>query len=159
MRIKGKPSELEARRLRAAKLLRGGKGVNEVARLVGASSSSVSRWKAALSRHGEKGLASKPHPGRKPRLGRAQKRRLASMLVRGAVAAGYPNDLWTCQRVTDLIGRTFGVSFHPDHVWKILRSLGFTSQKPEARARERDEEAIQRWRRKDWPRIKKRPGG
>ena len=159
MRIKGTPAELEARRRRAAKLLRQGKGVNEVARIVGASSSSVSRWKTTLRKRGEDGLNAKPHPGRKPCLNKAQKRRLVTLLKRGAPAVGYPNDLWTCRRVADLIGRTFGVWYHHAHVWKILRSLGFTAQKPEARARERDEEAIERWRSKDWPRIKEKRGG
>lgn len=159
MRIKGTPAELEARRRRAAILLGRGKGVNEVARIVGASSSSVSRWKTRLRRRGPDGLKAKPHPGREPGLSRADKRRLVALLTKGAVAAGYPNDLWTCRRVADLIGRTFGVWYHPDHVWKILHALGWSAQKPEARARERDERAIERWRTEDWPRIKKKRGG
>ena len=159
MRPKGTPAELEARRRRAAELLGRGKGVNEVARLVGASSSSVSGWKRTLARRGPDGLAAKPHPGRKPGLSTRDKRRLVSLLKKGAVAAGYPNDLWTCQRVADLIGRSFGVWYHPDHVWKILRGLGWSAQKPEPRARERDEVAIERWRKKRWPRIKKTRGG
>jgi len=158
MRIKGTPAELEARRRRAAALLGRGKGVNEVARLVGASSSSVSRWKTALRRRGPDGLKAKPHPGRKPRLNKVQKRSLVARLKKGALAAGYPNDLWTCRRVADLIGRTFGVWYDPDHVWKILHALGWSPQKPEARARERDEKAIERWRKKDWSRIKKTRG-
>jgi transposase len=158
MRIKGTSAELETRRRRAARLLGQGKGVNEVARMVGASSSSVSRWKTALRKRGEAGLRAKPHPGRKPRLNQSQKRRLATLLLRGAVAAGYVTELWTCRRVTDLIGKTFGVWYHPDHVWKILDGLGFSAQKPEARARERDEQAIARWRKKDWPRLKKTRG-
>ena len=158
MRPKGTPAELEARRRRAAALLGRGKGVNEVARLVGASSSSVSGWKRTLLRRGPDGLKAKPHPGRKPGLTRADKRRLVSLLRRGALAAGYPNDLWTCRRVADLIGGAFGLWYHRDHVWKILHALGWSPQKPEARARERDEAAIERWRKKDWPRIKKTRG-
>ena len=158
MRIKGTPAELGARRRRAAELLGRGKGVNEVARLVGASSSSVSRWKTVLRRRGPDGLAAKPHPGRKPGLSKRDKRRLVSLLKKGAVAAGYENDLWTCRRVADLIGRTFGVWYDPDHVWKILHALGWSSQKPEARARERDDAAVERWRTRAWPRIKKTRG-
>lgn len=158
MRIKGTPAELEARRRRAAELLGRGKGVNEVARLVGASSSSISRWKTALRGRGPDGLKSRPQPGRRPRLSRADKRRLVSLLKRGAVAAGYPNDLWTCRRVADLIGRTFNVWYDPDHVWKVLHALGWSAQKPEARARERDEAAIERWRKRAWPRIKAKRG-
>lgn len=159
MRIKGTPAELEARRRLAAELLGQGKGVNEVARAVGASSSSVSRWKTALRKRGPDGLKAKPHPGRKPGLSKADKRRLVSRLKKGALAAGYPNDLWTCRRVADLIGKTFNVWYDPDHVWKILHALGWSSQKPEHRARERDETAIARWRKRAWPRIKKTRGG
>lgn len=159
MRIKGTPAELEARRRRAAELLGRGKGVNEVARLIGAASSSVSRWKKAWRRRGADGLRAKPHPGPKPRLDKARKRRLVAALKRGAVAAGYDSDLWTCRRVRDLIGKTDGVWYDFNHVGRILHALGFSVQKPEARARERDEAAIERWRRKDWPRIKKTRGG
>lgn len=156
MRSKGTPAELEARRLRAAVLLGQGKGTNQVARLVGIAPSTVSKWKKRLRRGGAKGLKAKPHPGPRPRLNKSQKRSLVSLLTKGALAAGYPNDLWTCKRVTDLIGRTFGVWYDPDHVWKILHALGWSAQKPEARARERDEKAVERWRTRDWPRIKKR---
>ena len=159
MRIKGTPAELEARRLRAARLLRQGKGVNEVARIIGCSTGSVDRWKKALRKHGVDGLKARPHPGPKPRLNSAQKRRLAALLERGAAAAGYDSDLWTCRRVRDLIGHTFGVWYDFNHVGRILHSLGLSVQKPEARARERDERAIARWRETDWPRIEETRGG
>ncbi len=155
MRTKGTPAELEARRLRAAVLLGRGKGTNEVARLLGVTSSCVSKWKKMLRKRGPDGLRAKPLPGRKARLNAAQKRRLVAAIKRGAVAAGYDSDLWTCRRVRDLIGRTFGVWYDLNHVGRILHALGFSVQKPEARARERDEKAIERWRERDWPRIKK----
>lgn len=118
----------------------------------------VDRWKKALKKRGDQGLKAKPHPGPKARLNPTQKRRLVSLLKKGAVAAGYESDLWTCRRVRDLIARTFGVRYDVNHVGRILHSLGFSVQKPEARARERDEKAIERWRKKDWPRIKKTRG-
>lgn len=159
MRTKGTPAELEARRLRAAELLGRGKGTNEVARLLGVTSSCVSKWKKALRKRGPEGLRAKPLPGRKSRLSTAQKRRLVAAIKRGAAAAGHDSDLWTCRRVRDLIGNTFGVWYDFNHVGRILHALGFSVQKPEARARERDEEAIARWRKKDWPRLKKTRGG
>jgi transposase len=156
MRTKGTPAELEARRLRAAELLGQGKGTDEVARLVGVTPSCVSKWRKALRRRGLDGLKARPHPGPKPRLNGSQKRSLVALLKKGAVAAGYPNDLWTCRRVRDLIGKALNVWYDPDHVWRILHGLGSSAQKPEARARERDEAAITRWRKRDWPRIKER---
>ena len=60
-------------------------------------------------------------------------------------------------RVAEVIAVHFGVQYHPGHVWKILQSMGWSCQKPERRARERDEKAIATWRQQDWPRIKKSP--
>lgn len=127
--------------------------------MVGASSSSVSRWKTALRKRGDAGLKARPNSGRPPLLSKADKGHLVVLLKRGAIAAGHPNDLWTCRRVAGLIGKTFNVWYDPDHVWRILDALGWSSQKPEARARERDEKNIASWRKKEWPRIKKRRGG
>lgn len=158
MRTKGSPAELEARRLRAAALLGQGLGSSEVARRVGVTASCVSKWKKAMRRRGPDALRARPHPGPKARLSAAQKRRLVGVLKRGAVAAGFDSELWTCRRVRDLIGKTEGVWYDLNHVGRILHALGFSVQKPEARARERDEAAIARWRTRDWPRLKKTRG-
>jgi transposase len=112
-----------------------------------------------LRRRGTAGLRARPQPGRTPRLNWSQKRRLVAALKRGAVAAGFDSDLWTCRRVRDHIGKAFGVWYDFNHVGRILHTLGFSVQKPESRARERDERAIARWRTRDWPRIKKTRGG
>jgi transposase len=145
----------EARRLLAANLFRQHYRGSEIARLLRVAKSSVSRWKKAWQSGGTQALATKPHPGPRPRLSMAQKKRLVKLLLRGARQAGYDNDLWTCPRVAQVIQREFGVSYHPGWVWQILRDLGWSCQKPEPRARERDEAAIRRWRESDWPRIKK----
>ena len=148
---------MEARRLRAAKLLAKGESLSEVARVVGSSPSSVHRWKEVIRKRGIEGLKSKPHPGRKPWLSRSQKKRLVKILLRGPRASGYLTDLWTCKRVAEVIERTFGVKYNTNYVWFVLRSLGWTCQKPERQARERDEKVIRMWRERDWPRIKKSP--
>ncbi|RMD66973.1 IS630 family transposase [Candidatus Parcubacteria bacterium] len=159
MRPKGSAEALEMRRRIAAKLLQEGKGIREVARLVGASPSSVVRWKRALEEGGLEALKAKPHPGRPPRLTAEQKRELADILRKGPLAAGFPTDLWTLKRVALVIERRFGVKYHPGHVWRILRGMGWSAQKPERRARERDEAAIRHWREAIWPQVKKSPGG
>jgi transposase len=91
-----------------------------------------------------------------PRLTDRQREKLVRVLKRGARKNGYATELWTLARVAEVIEKHFGVSYHPGHVWRVLRSLGWTNQKPERRARERDEEAIAAWRAGEWPRIKKR---
>ena len=80
-------------------------------------------------------------------------------LLLGAQAAGFATDLWTCPRVTELIEKQFGVRYHVDHVGRLLHALGWSPQRPERRAAERDEAAIQNWIKSDWPRIKKKRQG
>jgi transposase len=155
MRTKGNAAQLESRRLLAGTLLLEGRGVGEVAQIVAASESSVRRWRQIVRKGGLDGLKAKPHPGPKPRLNEKQKQRLVKILLAGPCKAGYRTDLWTCPRVAKIIAKKFGVTYHPAHVWKILRSLGMTCQKPEQRARERDDAAILQWRKQEWPRIKK----
>lgn len=155
MRTHGSALELEARRRIAGRLLLEGRSVTEVAGLVGASWSAVKRWKVAAEKSGLDGLAAKPHPGKPSRLSSKQREKLVALLRRGPLAAGYETNLWTCPRVAEVIQRTFGVTYHAAHVWKILHGLGWSPQKPERRARERDEHAIGRWRKRDWPRLKK----
>ena len=155
MRTQGSASELEIKRRIAGKLLLRGEKVAEVARLVGVSWSAVKRWKRAVDAGGLDAVAAKPHPGGKCRLTARQKEKLVKVLTQGPLKSGFANELWTCARVTEIIERQFGVSYHVDHVWRLLAQLGWSSQKPEQRARERDEAAIARWRRYKWPRIKK----
>jgi len=156
MRPHGSPAELEARRRRAVALLEKGHGVREVARQIGCSPGSVSRWQADVRMKGPNALNAKPVPGRPHRLTAGQRERLLRILLKGAMAQGYSTDLWTLRRVAEVIARTFGITYHPAHVWKVLRHEGWSCQKPERRARERNEEAIQQWREERWPHIKKR---
>jgi len=156
MRPQGTPQELERRRRRAIQLLEAGGSVSSVARAVGSSVSSVLRWRRLYQAEGAQGLRCRPAPGRPPKLSGRQRARLVRVLRRGPPAAGYHTELWTLKRVADVIEREFGVHYHPCHVWRILDGLGWSCQKPERRARERNDEEIERWRRVRWRHIKKR---
>jgi len=156
MRPSGTPAQLEKRRRAAVQLLRRGRTLSAVARQVHASVSSVFRWWQAYQHEGRRGLRAKPTPGRPPGLSSIQSGKLVQLMVKGPLRAGYRTDLWTLARVAALIDREFGIRYHPGHVWKLLRNLGWSCQKPERRAVERDEAAIARWKYTEWPRIKKR---
>ncbi|MCI0332421.1 MAG: IS630 family transposase [Planctomycetes bacterium] len=158
MRTKGSATELEARR-RAAEYFQERKPLREIARRVRANLSSVKRWKAAWQAGGVNALAAKPHPPRATKLSEKQKRQLVELLLAGPRAAGFRTDQWTCARVAALVRKRFRVQYHPDHLGRILHDLGFSPQKPRQVAREQDPEAVERWRREDWPRIKKKPSG
>ena len=142
MRPVGTAEELQRRRIRAVELVDQGESPEDVARFLGCGRSSVYTW-LKLAREGPGKLAARPHPGRTPRLGAADLKRLEGLLAQGAKAHGWRTDLWTAARVADLIERHFEVRFHPEHVRKVLkRKLNWTSQKPQRRAKERDEAAI-----------------
>lgn len=129
MRPKGSAEKLEARRRLAAAMLGKGRGIREVARTIGAAPSSVKRWKDALEEGGKNALKSKPHTGRPSRLSTKQRQDLLHILKQGPRAANLRADQWTCQRVGTVIRRSFGVKYHPDHVSRILRALGWNSKK------------------------------
>jgi len=146
---------LERRRLQAAQLLGRGLSQAEVARRVGVHRQSVSRWAKQLAEGGKASLKQAGRAGRKPRLSPADLRRVERGLKRGPQALGYATGLWTARRVAKLIEQECGVCYHPGHVWRILRDLGWSVQRPTGRALERDEPAIQRWKEKRWPELKK----
>jgi transposase len=151
MRPKGTPAELERRR-RAVELVEQGESPTVVARILGVLPSSVHRWRRMARK--PHGLEARPVPGPAPRLSAYHLRKLERLLLQGAKKQGWPNDLWTADRVARLIHARLGVSFHPEHVRKILkRRLGWTSQKPRRKARERDDKEVERWRGDELPRI------
>ena len=159
MRLPGSAQVLEARRRRALTLVQQGLSLNAAARRIGCAASSVMRWVRAFRRHGREGLKVRRASGRPPRLSAWQRHLLLKQLLRGPMAHGYPTDLWTTQRIAEVIERRYGVHYHRNHVSRLLAQCGWSCQKPERRARERDEPAIARWRRNTWPRVKKTPYG
>jgi len=157
MRPPGSPKRLEVRRRKAITLLRSGETYQKVAWAVKASVSSVVRWNQAYQRSGKTGLRTRPIPGRPPRLTPFQIATLTKLLVAGAQQAGYATDLWTLRRVADLIKKRFAVHYGLTGARRLLlKRLAWTWQKPKRRAMQRREKVIARWKRADWPDIKKR---
>src|SRR5437763_6664774 len=148
----GTAGELERRRQRAVQAVAGGQPRAAVAAVLGVHPKTVARWVRLARQPG--GLAAKPQPGPAPGLSDAQLRRLEGLLARGAKAHGWPNELWTAARVARLIERRFGRRYHPEHVRKVLkRRLGWTSQKPRRKARERNDKEVARWVGDEFPRV------
>lgn len=113
----------------------------------------VTPWSARLRKIGT--LQATVAPGRPSRLTSSQLEQLRTLLKEGAVQHGFPDETWTTRRVTDVIGRSFDVWYHHDHVRKILHQLGFTPQMPDGRAAERNELRIASWREQTAPALKK----
>lgn len=154
-RYKRDLKEMEQRRRRGMRMLKRGVAQADVARECEVSRQTAWSWARALE--------SDPQAWRRKPLGRpgsmdaAQKRRLSKMLLAGAIANGFPTELWTLARIANLIEREFGHSFSGVHAWRIVRELGFSSQRPTGRAVQRDEAAILQWKTKRWPALKKSP--
>jgi transposase len=159
MRPKGSAQWLEDRRRRALRLLDKGLSLNEAGRRIGCAASSVMRWLRAKQRGGEKALKVRASPGRPRKLTNRQRSQLVRILLLGALAFGYSTEVWTTRRIAEVIRRSFGVRYHPDHVGRLMHKLDWSHQKPERRALERDDKEIERWKRKEWPRVKKTPRG
>lgn len=150
---------LEQRRLKAARWLEQGVHQSEVARRVGVHRQSVSRWARQLEEAGRAGLKRADRAGRKPKLSDADLKRIEQGLKQGPEALGYGTSLWTSQRVGHLIEQECGVRYTATHVWRLLKQLGWSCQRPVGRALERDEESIRRWKKRRWPALKKTLNG
>jgi len=148
---------LKKRRLSAARLFAEGATQADVARRLGVSRVSAMRWYRIWRKSGKDGLGEAKLLGRPSQLGPQQLGRIEAALLKGPQAHGYSTELWTLPRVAAVVEQVSGVRYHPGHVWRVLRGLGWSLQRPTLRARERDEEAIAQWKRHIWPRAKKTP--
>jgi len=155
MRVPGSAEVLEYRRHKALELLDEGRSLNEVGRLLNCAPSSVMRWRDVRQSGGDDALKVKTASGRPPKLTEKQKRSLEKILLKGPLAAGYRTDLWTTARIAEVIERKFGVRYHRDHIGRLMGQMGWSHQKPERRASQRDEDRIADWVKNDWPRVKK----
>ena len=156
---KKRMDEATKKRLRAGRMLLKGKGCAEVALAVGVARQTVYTWKALLDEGGIDALRAVPSRGRPARLDEAQLRGLREAVLQKPSEHGFGTELWTLKRVGVLIKRMYGVEFGQTQIWRILGALGFSVQKPEKRAIERDEDAVRQWKRRTWPALKKKPSG
>jgi transposase len=146
--------EATRKRVRAGRLMLAGKSPAEAARAVGVARQTAYTWKARLDEGGIDVLRAMA-TGRPAQLDSGQIDALRMALLQGPLAHGFGTELWTLKRVRALIERLYGVRFSEVHVWRLLGAMGFSSQRPDRRALERDEAAVLTWKRKTWPALKK----
>ena len=127
----------------------------EIARHLGVTTAAVSKWKKQLIESGAESLRARKATGRPPKLDEVGKQALLKKLEEGAIAAGFSTEQWTQARVKKVIKQEYGVSYHRNYISRLLGDLGWSVQKVDPRAMERDEELIRAWLSRDWPRIKK----
>lgn len=150
---------MEARRMRAADLFaKGGLSKADIARELDVSHQTVSDWHEKWRAGGRAALKSAGRAGRPPKVSPSDLAKVERALERGPKANGYPTDLWTLARVAEVIEEVTGVRYHRGHVWRVLRQMGWSRQRPARRAIERDDKAIEQWINERWPRVKKTLG-
>lgn len=150
-------SEASKKRVKAGRLLLAGKGCAEVALTVGVARQTVYTWKRLLDEGGIDALRAVPERGRPAQLDNEQLAAIRTAILQSPTKHGFGTELWTLKRVGTVIERMHGVRFGQTNVWRILGSLGFSPQKPEKRAIERNEDAVRSWKRSTWPALKKKP--
>ena len=156
MRSQGSAPELERRRELAVARVAVGYPQAQVAAFLGVHPNTVSRWVCTARAQGPGALKAKPTPGRPRKLTARQEKTVLGWIVKPPTHFGFPTDLWTSRRLATLIEQRWGIHFNANYLVEWLRAREHTPQKPAQPARERDEAAIARWRREDWPRLQKK---
>jgi transposase len=158
MKVSGYQKKLERRRQAAVMLVvKEKKATAEVGKEFKVGQRSVQKWVKRYREEGLKGIVATKIPGRPWKLTEKQKERFRKILLSGAQACGFSSDLWTCPRVSRMMAEKFGIQYHVHHIAKLLKSLGWSAQRPQHRAIERDEAKIKHWKRYVWREIKKKP--
>ena len=147
----------ELRRLRAWALHQEGWSGGAIATALGVTPGAVSQWLKRAREGGVQALAHRLPPGPAPKWTAEQKTQLVSLLEQGAEAHGFLGDVWTTKRVAALIQQAFGVRYHPAHMSRLLREIGWSVQKPLRRATQRNEAAITQWWSERWPALQAKP--
>jgi transposase len=147
----------EWRRRRAWDLYKQGWSQKEIAEALGVTQGAVSQWMKVGREQGAEGLRGQIAEGPTPRLSQDQLAQLPVLLARGAEAYGFRGDVWTTERVAELIHKQFGVSYHPAHMSRLLKRINYSVQQPIERASQRDDQAIATWKEQRWPALKKSP--
>lgn len=143
--------------MRAWELHEQGWKQKDIAAALGVSEGAVSQWFKKAKELGEQALRHQPAPGATPKLSPEQRAQLPALLAKGAEAFGFRGQVWTTERVAQMIKQVFGVSYHPAHCSRLLRQIKYTQQKPIQKATQRDEAAIQGWKEQRWEELKKKP--
>lgn len=147
---------LEERRFKAVEFFKKGKKRKEIVQILGVSREAVRQWYETWKKEGPEGLKSKGKPGPKSRLTEEKREKVKEALLQGPQVFGWTTNIWTLKRITQVIKKVSGIKFHPGYVWWLLKSMGWSCQKPKIRSKYRNEAMIASWKQKTWPAIKKR---
>lgn len=117
----------------------------------------IGKWLKSFNDRGNKGLKAKPNKGGQSKMNSSQRRRVEKILLKGPRPYGFDTDLWTCPRIAAVVKNEIGIDYHPDRLRHILHDLGWSVQRPQRQALERNERQVSQWLHYKWPRLKKKP--
>jgi transposase len=146
-----------AKRLRAVVLNSEGHTSGELAGILQSPRSKVSEWLQRYQRDGVDGLLEGDRSGRPAELSQKQQQQLGDILDSGPVAYGLNTGIWTSPMIAWVMEEEFGVEYHPGHVRKLLHGWGFSVQRPRRVLARADAAAQDRWHRRTYPALKKKP--
>lgn len=144
----------EWRRKKGYELLRKGVRKADIARTLDVDWKTVKRWERRMESGGGTSWKDVKPSGKPSKLTGKQRDALMKILIKGALARGYPTDLWTLKRVAEVIRQEFGVEYNVTHIWRVLRDMGFSSQVPQPVAKERNDVFVNEWVKREWPKIR-----
>lgn len=148
---------LEVLRKRTVEQVLSGESPEILARAIGVNPATVYRWLQLYHYGGWDALKAKPVPGRPPKLSADQMAWIAKT-VRGNDPRQlcFPFALWTLGIIREVIRDRFAINLSEVTVGRIMRTLGFSPQRPLYRAYQQDPELVERWRTEEYPKIKKK---
>jgi len=144
-----------ARRLHAVLLNHQRHTSGQIADVLGAPRSKVSLWLGQYERYGWEALLEGHRSGRPKELSLAQLSQLDGVIDSGPIAYGFSTGVWTSPMIARVIAEEFQVHYHPGHVRKVLKRMGFSVQRPRRQLAKADPVAQDRWQRYTYPRLKK----
>lgn len=146
---------LQVMRQQAIKAVGGGQPVASVAAAFGLNITTVFRWLAKFANGGQNALLAKPIPGRPPKV-TADEMRWIAQAVKDNTPQQFKFEfgLWTLSLLRELINREFGKSLSLESVRRVMKLLGFSTQKPLYQAWQQDPVLVKQWEAETYPTIK-----
>lgn len=132
-----------------------GHTTGEIAQHLKVHRSTVPLWIEHWNNYGEEGLWEGARSGRPVGLTEDQRQKLRDILDSGPVAYGLETGIWTSPLVSHIIHDEFARQYHPGHVRKLLRRLGYSVQRPTTRLVQANAKQKRKWVRHTYPNLKK----
>jgi transposase len=146
-------------RIQGLRLVHEGSRETDAARILGVGRRTLQEWIHRFRSRGLPGLRKGPFKGGTSKLTDEQKAELFGIIQGGPQEAGLDTGVWTTPIIVKLVKDLYGVSYHPDHMGRILHKLGYSVQYPTKKLSKADEKAQRTWLLTTLPQIKKSAKG